>query len=64
MCIPHGAAGTKSNGYIETNQEKKHVKMVSKDEFEHGDPDFIDERVKPYTKSSKKSSFFASLFGV
>jgi len=64
MCIPHGTTSTKSNGYIETDQKKKHLKRVSDDEFEHGDPDFIDERVKPYKKPSKKSSFFFSLFGV
>jgi len=44
MCIPHGASGSKSNGYIKTTS-KKSVKRVSQDIFEKGDPDFIDERI-------------------
>ena len=60
MCIPHGAMGSKDNGYIET-KEKKHIKKVSQREVEKGDPDFVDERKTPYTPK-KKGSFFDELF--
>ena len=60
MCIPHGAAGRKDNGYVEI-KEKKHVQMVSQDEFEHGDPKFIDERTQKYEKPKAKKSFLDKL---
>lgn len=52
MCIPHGAARSKDNGYV-TTKPKKHVERVSQEQFEKGDPDFVDERTKPYV--AKKS---------
>ena len=61
MCIPHGATGTKSNGFVPDEKPKKHIKRVSQDEFEKGDPDFIDERIVE-DESKKKESFFSSLF--
>lgn len=61
MCIPHGATRTKSNGFVKKERVKKSVKRVSQDEFEKGDPDFVDERTSPY-EPKKKSSFFSSLF--
>jgi hypothetical protein len=61
MCIPHGVKGSKSNGFIKEPKEKKHIKRVSQDMFEKGDPDFIDERVTVY-EPKKKSSFFDELF--
>ncbi len=61
MCIPHGAAGTKSNGYVETKQ-KKHVVRVSQEVFEKGDPNFVDERITEYIKPKPKKSFISSLF--
>jgi len=60
MCIPHGAMGTKSNGFIPDNKQK-HIKKVSQDEFEHGDPDFIDERKSEYIPKKKQKSFFSSI---
>ena len=62
MCIPHGMTTGKDNGYIE-DKPKKHIKMLSKHEFESGDPDFVDERISKYEKHKKESSFFGSIFG-
>lgn len=63
MCIPHGAARSKSNGFVKEEKPKKHIQGVSKREFEKGDPDFVDERTSPY-EPKKKESFFDSLFGL
>lgn len=54
MCIPHGMSGSVSNGYVKTSKAKKSVKKVSQETFEHGDPDFVDER-KPETPKKEKS---------
>ena len=62
MCIPHGAGGSKSNGFIKTTP-KKSVKRVSQDIFEKGDPDFVDERIQkeePTTISSLCDRIFGS----
>ena len=61
MCIPHGARTTHSNGYIE-EKPKKSVKRVSEAEFEHGDPDFVDERIHK-DELQKKGTIFDKLFG-
>ncbi len=61
MCIPHGAMGSKDNGFVKEDKPKKHIKRVSQDQFEKGDPDFIDERTIVYV-AKKKLSFFDSLF--
>ena len=50
MCVPHGMTRKQNRSYIQRERVKKVRKMVSKDIFKHGDPDFIDERVKSYTK--------------
>ena len=63
MCIPHGAARSKSNGFVKKSRPQKSVKRVSQEQFEKGDPDFIDERTSSY-ESKKKTSFFDSLFGL
>lgn len=56
MCIPHGTHTMKqSPSKIRKENKKKHIQMVSKDLFEHGDPDFIDERTIPYEQKKKKS---------
>jgi len=60
MCIPHGAVGSKSNGFVKESRPKKHIKKVSKEAFEKGDPDFVDERTSAYIPKTKKS-FFSSL---
>jgi len=61
MCIPHGATTAKDNGYAEV-KPKKHIEKVSKDLFEHGDPNFVDERVKKSEEIKDKSSFLSSFF--
>ena len=61
MCIPHGATGSTSNGFVKEDKPKKHITKVSKEEFESGDPDFVDERTNPY-EPKKKESFLSSLF--
>jgi hypothetical protein len=61
MCIPHGAVGGKSNGFVKEEKPKKHIHRISKDEFEKGDPDFLDERTTSYSPK-KKESFFSSIF--
>lgn len=65
MCIPHGATNTKSNGYIQESKPKKHIKKVSKEQFENGDPDFIDERHESSTKDEKTflGNFLKNLLG-
>lgn len=64
MCMPHGAGGSKSNGFEKEERPKKHIQRVSKEQFEKGDPDFIDERTTPYIPKEKEKSFIDSLFGL
>jgi len=64
MCIPHGAARSKSSSPIKKKRPQKSVKRVSKEEFEKGDPDFVDERVVPYEPENKKAGLFSSIFGL
>jgi len=40
---------------------KKDIKKISQLEFEHGDPDFIDERTSIY-EPKKEESIFSSIF--
>ena len=61
MCIPHGATGSKSNGFVKEERPKKHIQRVSQREFEKGDPDFVDERTSEYVPKKRTTSFFASL---
>ena len=61
MCIPHCALTSKDSGYIET-KPKKHIKKVSQQIFEKGDPDFVDERHLEEEEAEEKKSFFSSLF--
>ncbi|WP_321777235.1 hypothetical protein [Sulfurimonas sp.] len=56
MCMPHGG-GSRSNGYIEINKVKKHIQKVSQEQFEKGDPNFIDERKNEYVPKKKKAFF-------
>ena len=60
MCIPLGATAGISNGFIK-QKKSKHIKKVSQDQFEKGDPNFIDERIVSEDKKDKRS-FFESLF--
>lgn len=61
MCIPHGVMGGKSNGFEKELKPKKHIKGISQEQFEKGDPDFLDERTSLYVPK-KKVSLFSSLF--
>ena len=60
MCIPHGAMSSKSNGFVKESKPAKHVQRVSQDQFEKGDPDFVDERTSEYVVK-KKISFLDKL---
>ena len=60
MCMPHGG-GSKSNGYIIVDKKKKHIKKVSQDQFEKGDPNFIDERKTTNNQKETKMSFLCNL---
>ena len=62
MCIPHGNVAKRQGGFVRKEKESKtHIEKVSKSEFEHGDPDFVDER-KISKNPQKKQSFFARIF--
>ena len=62
MCMSHGACIKIDNGYVET-KPKKHIKKVSKNQFERGDPNFVDERKLEYEKPKKNKSLIESIFG-
>ena len=47
MCIPHGSAGSVASTTLKKERPKKHIQRVSQEIFEHGDPDFVDERTTP-----------------
>lgn len=63
MCIPHGTGGTRNNSNIKKERKTKIIKPVSQEEFEHGDPDFIDERKTKDEVQENKKSIFSGLFG-
>ena len=63
MCIPQGAARSKSKGFVKKSRPQKSIKRVSQEEFEKGDPDFVYERTTAY-EPKKKASFFDSIFGL
>ncbi|MBU0721702.1 hypothetical protein KJ877_10195 [bacterium] len=60
MCLSHNAMAKKDSGYVD-DSPKKHIKRVSQNEFERGDPDFVDERTTPYKKPKEKKGFLESL---
>ena len=62
MCIPHGATGTKSNGFIKEDRPHKKVEKLPKAIFENGDPDY-DGVVIEYVKPEPKKSFLGKVFG-
>jgi hypothetical protein len=64
MCIPHGATPNVNSGQRIKREKKviKSISKVSKDQFEKGDPNFKDERVKKYSPESKeKKGWLATL---
>lgn len=62
MCIPHGMSTTVNNGFVKKSKTHKSIKRVSQEQFEKGDPNFVDERKEVY-KPKKEKSFFESLLG-
>lgn len=56
MCMPHGGS-SRNNGYVKVVKPKKHIQKVSQEQFEKGDPDFIDERKETYEPKKKDSVF-------
>jgi hypothetical protein len=62
MCIPHGASMPTSSGYAKEEKPKKHIEKVSQEQFEKGDPNFVDERNTEDESKNKKKSFFEFLF--
>ncbi|MFT5659725.1 MAG: hypothetical protein ACI9TV_000347 [Sulfurimonas sp.] len=56
-----GLVHTQHSSFDKEEKEKKHIVPVSENEFEHGDPDFVDERV-PAHKLKEEKSFLSSLF--
>lgn len=61
MCMPHASSTYSSGSYVK-EKIKKHIKPLSKNELQKGDPDFIDERKTPYEPKEKEKSFLESLF--
>jgi hypothetical protein len=53
MCIPHTYAGIPRGHTMRMRKTKKHRERVPREQFEHGDPNFVDERKKstPAAKS-------------
>ena len=54
MCMPHGG-GKRSSGFIKEDKPQKHIQKVSQEQFEKGDPDFIDERITSDEVKKKES---------
>jgi hypothetical protein len=62
MCIPHGTGGTISSGNVKERKKRKPVERVSQETFEHGDPDFVDERISEEKPLKKEKSLFSKIF--
>ncbi|MBC8237863.1 MAG: hypothetical protein H8E76_06505 [Helicobacteraceae bacterium] len=45
----------------EEDEPKKHIQKLSDTKYEQGDPNFVDERIKP-KPPKKEKSFLSSLF--
>jgi hypothetical protein len=60
MCVPHPAKAVSSNGFAKEKKKPKHIQRVSQDQFEKGDPNFIDERTS-VCEPEKKASFLDKL---
>ena len=63
MCIPHGATGSKSNGYIKESKPRKKIQRLPKEIFEHGDPNY-DGGIIEYIKPEPKKNFFEKFLGI
>ena len=57
MCMPHSRPASGSTTIKDKSRPKKHIAKVSQEQFEKGDPDFVDERIAPYVAKEKKSFF-------
>lgn len=61
MPLQSKAIHFKHKTFDKEDKEKKHIVRVSDNQFEKGDPDFVDERV-PAHKLKPEKSFLSSLF--
>ena len=57
MCMPHSRPASGTTTIKTKDRPKKHISKVSTEQFEKGDPDFIDERVEQYVPKVKKLFF-------
>ena len=62
MCIPHSRAASFTAEKREKKTAAKSLKRVSQEQFEKGDPDFVDERIESSLKKEDKKGFFTALF--
>ena len=58
---PHKYVKKNSHIHFREDKPKKAVKKVPQYEFEHGDPNFVDERTST-DKPKKEESIFSSIF--
>ena len=52
----------RTNILVHEDEPEKHIKKLSKLQYEKGDPNFVDERTKCELPKKKEKSFLASLF--
>ena len=57
MCISHGVAGSKSNGFEKEKTKPKSIPRPNEQMMKKGDPDFIDLRTKQYQPKDRRSLF-------
>ncbi len=55
MCMPHSRPASATTTIKTKDKVKKHISKVSTEQFEKGDPDFVDERISAYIPKEKKS---------
>ncbi len=61
MCMPHQKPAKAQKKQIRGQKEKKH-QPLNRNNLEHGDTEFKDERKKAAMPEIKKQGFFAKLF--
>lgn len=60
MCMPHGSAQTVSSGFQKKERNKKSIPFNEK--LMKPDPDFVDERVKTQSDTSKERGVLDTIF--
>ena len=55
MCMPHSRPASGTTTIKDKSKPKKHIAKVSAEQFEKGDPDFVDERIEAYVPKENKS---------